>query len=132
MQYVKYSAWFALASVLQALIVLASEKLGLSTLGIVLTPAQFAIHILAGQFFGYLFLIAVRLVIKIKIAPAWLSGIGLAIIAWFALYSFNAALDAVQVPWTQGLTTIVSTLVAYLVFGLIVAYTVKKYEGNRP
>lgn len=128
--YAKHSLWFAVASIAQAVIVLLSEKLGLSTLGIVLTPTQFLIHILAGQIFGYLLLLVVRNVKAVREAPAWLSGGVLAVIAWFAIYSFNSALGAVNVPWTQGITTIISTLIAYFVFGLMAAYTIKRLEPN--
>lgn len=128
--YLKYSIWFAIASIVQAGIVLASERLGLSTLGIVLTPTQFLIHIIAGQMFGYLLLVTIRKVKFIREGYAWLSGAIMGVIAWLVLYSFNSAIGAVTVPWTQGLSTILSSLTAYLVFGLIVAYTIKKIEHN--
>ena len=126
--YIKYSIWFAIASIVQAGIVLASEKLGLSTLGIVLTPTQFLIHILAGQIFGYLLLFTIRKVKVVKETYAWLSGGIMGVIAWFVLYSFNSSIGKVTVPWTQGLSTILSSLTAYLIFGLIVAYTIKRIE----
>lgn len=129
--YLKYSLWFAIASIVQAGIVLASEKLGLSTLGIVLTPTQFIIHILAGQLFGYLLLFAMRKIKVVQDAQAWLSGGIMAIIAWFVLYSFNSALGEVKVPWTQGPSTIISTLIAYLVFGFIVAYSIKRIGHDK-
>lgn len=129
--YIKYSIWFAIASIVQAGIVLASEKLGLSTLGIVLTPTQFLIHILAGQIFGYLLLFTIRKVKVVKETYAWLSGGIMGVIAWFVLYSFNSSIGKVTVPWTQGLSTILSSLTAYLIFGLIVAYTIKRIEHNK-
>ena len=129
--YLKYSIWFAIASIVQAGIVLASEKLGISTLGIVLTPTQFLIHILAGQIFGYLLLFVVRKVKAVRETYPWLSGGIMGVIAWFVLYSFNSAIGAVTVPWTQGLTTILSSLIAYLAFGLIVAYTIQRIEHNK-
>lgn len=126
--YMKYSIWFAVASIVQAGIVLASEKLGLSTLGIVLTPTQFLIHILAGQIFGYLLLFTIRKVKVIKETYAWLNGGIMGVIAWFVLYTFNSAIGSVNVPWTQGLSTILSSLIAYLMFGFIVAHTIKRIE----
>lgn len=100
--YLKYSIWFAIASIVQAGIVLASETLGLSTLEIVLTPTQFLIHIIAGQMFGYLLLIIIRKIKVIRESCAWLSGGTMGVIAWLVLYSFNSAIGAVTVPWTQG------------------------------
>lgn len=130
-KYIKYSIWFAIASIIQAGIVLASEKLGLSTLGIVLTPTQFLIHILAGQIFGYLLVFTVRILKIAKESYIWLSGVIMGIVAWFVLYSFNSAIDAVTVPWTQGLSSILSSLTAYLVFGLIVAYAIIRTKRNK-
>lgn len=58
--YLKYSTGFLIASLVQAGIIMTTEKLGISTLGAKLTAMQLLTHILAGQVIGYILLLAMR------------------------------------------------------------------------
>lgn len=123
--YLKYFTGFLIASLVQAGIIMTTETLGLSTLGVKLTAMQLLAHILTGQLLGYIFLFIMRKVEVINIINFWTIGSITGIIAWLILLSINSALGKVNPPWTQGYPTILSSLVAFIVFGLIAAYTIK-------
>ncbi len=125
--YLKYSMGFLIASLFQAGIILATESLGLSTLGAKLTAMQLLTHIIAGQVVGYILLSIIRKLKVVSTAKVWTIGSVTGITAWLILLSINSALGKVNSPWTQGFSTVISSLVAFIAFGIIATYTIKKY-----
>jgi len=125
--YLKYSMGFLIASLIQAGIILATESLGLSTLGAKLTAMQLLTHIIAGQVVGYILLSIIRKLEVVSTANVWAIGSITGITAWLILLSINSALGKVKSPWTQGFSTVISSLIAFIAFGIIATYTIKKY-----
>lgn len=123
--YLKYSTGFLIGSLVQAGIILGTESLGLSTLGAKLTPMQLLTHIIAGQVVGYLVLLLMRRSNSIGTASTWAIGSITGITAWLILLTANSALGKVKAPWTQGWSTILFSMLAFLTLGVIVAYTIK-------
>lgn len=124
--YLKYSAGFLIASLVQAAIIMASEKLGISTLGAKLTAIQLLTHILAGQVVGYLLLFIMRKFKTINKASFWVIGIIAGIIAWLILLSINSSIGKVNAPWNEGISTVLASMIAFITMGIISSYTIKK------
>ncbi|TRM11743.1 hypothetical protein FH966_08660 [Lentibacillus cibarius] len=125
--YVKYSLGFLIASLIQAGIVMFAENTGISQLGAKLTLFQLITHILAGQVAGYILLIIIRKVDYVQnrslitISAVW------GALVWVTLVPLNAAFGKVVLPWEAGIGTIMSSLLAFIVFGFIATYTIKHY-----
>lgn len=123
--YLKYSTGFLIASLVQAGIIMTTEKLGISTLGAKLTAVQLLTHILAGQAIGYTLLFIMR---KFKVtnkANFWTIGIITGTLAWLLLLSINSSIGKVNAPWNEGLSTVLSSIIAFITMGIISAYTIK-------
>lgn len=127
--YWQSSLGFLIASLIQAAIIAASEFLGISTLGAKITFGQLIIHILAGQAVGFLLMVIMQGIKSITKMNFWLIGCIYGAIVWGILVSINSAQGTINAPWTQGASTIIASLLAFVVYGIIVTYTVKKY-GN--
>ena len=128
--YLKYSTGFLIASLIQAGIILSTESLGLSTLGAKLTAVQLLIHIIAGQVVGYILLFIMRKLEVFSASNVWIIGSITGITAWLILLTTNSALGKVNAPWTQGFSTILSSVIAFISFGIIATYIIKNY-GNK-
>jgi uncharacterized membrane protein YagU involved in acid resistance len=123
----KYSTGFLIASLIQAGIVMATEFLGISSLGAKLTAMQLITHIIVGQIIGYIILYIIRKSNAFSTTNTWAIGSITGFIAWLILLSINSAIGKVNAPWTQGFPTVLSTLIAFIVFGIIATYTIKRY-----
>jgi len=128
--YTKYSLGFLLASIIQAAIVLLSEFFGLSNLGAKLTLMQLIVHILTGQVAGFILLYVMRKVDVIGEARTWMIGTTFGILFWFIVLSINSMQGKVNAPWTQGLFTMLISIIAFITYGLITTSTIKKYASN--
>jgi len=126
----KYSIGFLIASLVQAAIVMAAEGLNISSLDAKLTPVQLLIHILTGQVVGYLLLVIMRNVKSIARMAAWVLGSAAGTIVWFVTLYVNSQQGKVNAPWNQGLPTILSSLLAFIVFGILVVDTIKRHNYN--
>jgi len=126
--YWKYSLGFLIASLTQAAIIAVSEALGISTLGAKITFGQLIIHILAGQAAGFLLMVIMQGTTGIAKTNFWLLGSIYGVIVWAALVSINSAQGTIHAPWTQGTTTIIASLLAFVVYGIVAAYTIKRYK----
>ncbi|WP_156801104.1 hypothetical protein [Desulfitobacterium dichloroeliminans] len=62
----------------------------------------------------------------VSTANIWVIGSITGIVAWLVLLSVNSALGKVRAPWTQGFPTVLSSLIAFMVFGIIATYTIKR------
>ncbi len=125
--YWKYSVGFFIASLVQAAIIVGSESLGISTLGAKITFGQLIIHILAGQAAGFLLMVIMQGITGIAKANFWLLGSIYGAIVWAILIPINSAQGTINAPWTQGTSTIIASLLAFSVYGIISAYTIKNY-----
>ena len=125
--YLNYSVGFLIASLIQAGIILATESLGLSALGAKLTATQLLTLIIAGQVVGYILLSIMRKLEIVRTASVWTIGSITGFTAWLVLLSINSALGKVRAPWAQGFSTVISSLIAFIAFGIIASYTIKKY-----
>ena len=129
--YLKYSTGFLIASLVQAVIIMASEKLGISTLGAKLTAMQLLTHILAGQVVGYILLLAMRMFKTINKANFWVIGIIAGIIAWLVLLSINSSIGKVNAPWNEGISTVLASMIAFITMGIISSYTIKTTDYDK-
>nr|WP_144920541.1 hypothetical protein [Paenibacillus bovis] len=128
--YIKYSSGFMIASLIQAAIIAFAEDAGLSHLGAKLTLTQLLIHILAGQVVGYILLFIIR---KMNIAQrlnTFVIGVIWGMIVWAGLIPINAAQGKVKLPWEAGIGTVISSVLAFVIFGVIATHTIK-YFGDR-
>lgn len=124
--YWKYSLGFLIASLVQAAIIASAETLGISTLGAKITFGQLMIHILAGQAVGFLLMVITQSIKGVAKISFWLVGGVYGALIWLALVSVNSAQGTIKAPWTQGVSTVMASLLAFVVFGVIIAYTIKK------
>lgn len=129
--YWKYAVGFLIASLAQAGIIMLSEFLGLSTLGAEFTFGQIVIHILAGQAAGFLLMVILQIVNKAAHNPIWIIGTVYGVIVWAILIPINSAQGAISPPWTQGLSTVIASLIAFIAYGVISAFTVKNIGRER-
>lgn len=123
--YLKYSTGFLMASLLQAGIIMLTEKLGISTLGAKLTAMQLLTHILAGQAVGYILLMVMRKFENVSKANFWTIGITTGILAWLILLTINSSMGKVNPPWSEGISTVLASMIAFITMGLILSYTIK-------
>lgn len=129
--YWKYSLGFLVASLIQAGIIAASESLGISTLGAKITFGQLIIHVLAGQAAGFLLMVIMQGIPSIAKTNFWLLGGIYGAIVWAVLIPINSAQGTINAPWTQGTSTVLASLLAFMFYGVISAYTIKNY-GEQP
>lgn len=125
--YWKYSLGFLIASLVQAAIIAASEFLGISTLGAKITFGQLIMHILAGQAVGFLLMVIMQGITGIAKINFWLLGSIYGAFIWVILVSINSAQGTINAHWTQGISTIIASLIAFVVYGVIITYTIKRY-----
>src|SRR5699024_7006077 len=84
-------------------------------------------HILAGQVVGYILLLIIRSVKPIQRWNVFITGAIWGVIVWAILLPLNAAQGEVKIPWEAGIGTVISSLLAFIVFGILAAYTIKHY-----
>lgn len=118
MSYFKSSAWFVLASLVQAGIVWAAFQLGWTRFNASLTTSRLLIHLIIGQVAGYLFLTWHK-------GRPEISGIGTGLVYGALLWGFLAlllgpAVGFIPSPLGVGMNATLVTLAAFLAFGLIV------------
>lgn len=126
--YIKYSTGFLIASLVQAGIIMLTEKLGISTLGAKLTAIQLLTHILAGQVIGYMLLLVMRKFENISTSSFWIIGSITGVTTWLVLLSINSVIGKVNAPWSQGFPTVLASMVAFIALGVIASYTIKTYD----
>lgn len=125
--HIRYSLGFMIASIIQAGIIMLAEDVGISQLGAKLTITQLIIHILAGQVVGYILLFIIRIAKPIQRLNAFITGAVWGIIIWAILIPLNAVQGKVTLPWEVGIGTVISSLLAFIVFGIFAANTIKYY-----
>lgn len=125
--HLKYSVGFLIASLVQAGILMLTELLGISTLDAKFTLMQLLTHILAGQVLGYILLFTIRRLEFFNKSNIWVTGIISGLIAWGVLLTINSSLGKVNAPWNEGIATVLSSMIAFIAFGLIATYTIKEY-----
>lgn len=125
--YWKYSVGFLIASLAQAAIIATSESLGISTLGARITFGQLIMHILAGQAAGFLLMVIMQGITGVAKTNFWLLGSIYGAIVWAVLIPINSAQGTINAPWTQGISTIIASSLAFIVYGIISAYIIKNY-----
>ncbi|NLG32184.1 MAG: hypothetical protein GX550_01535 [Syntrophomonadaceae bacterium] len=125
--YWKYSLGFLIASLVQAAIIASSEYFGISTLGARITFGQLIIHILAGQAAGFLLMVIMQGIAGIANINFWLLGSAYGAIVWAILIPINSAQGTINAPWTQGVASVIASLLAFMIYGIISAYTIRIY-----
>lgn len=125
---IKYSLGFAIASIVQAAIIMITEKFNISSLGANITPTQLLIHILAGQVAGYILLYIMRNMETIGKYSLWIIGIIYGTIVWVVLLSINSMIGKVNAPWNQGFSTITASLIAFMTYGILATYAIRQVD----
>ncbi|WP_143018593.1 MULTISPECIES: hypothetical protein [unclassified Candidatus Frackibacter] len=123
-----YFIGFLLASLAQAGIVFTGESLNISTLNPKFSLGQLLIHIIVGQIAGWILVYLVNNVKSIASLSKWLIGIIYGFLVWVIVLPIAASQGTITTTWMQG-TNLIISLTAFLLFGIIVAYTV--YLGQR-
>lgn len=57
----------------------------------------------------------------------WLLGSIYGAIVWVVLIPINSAQGTINAPWAQGTSTVIASLFAFIIYGIISAYTIKNY-----
>ncbi|MHC1685556.1 MAG: hypothetical protein AB6733_21920 [Clostridiaceae bacterium] len=129
--YLKHSIGFLIASIIQALIIMTTEFLGVSSLGVSFTFKQILTHIIVGQIIGYILLLITRS-LKIIITGKFLTmGIIVGVISWVIILSINSILGIINAPWNQGVLAVLSSITAFIAYGVIAVYTIKRYDNRK-
>ena len=112
-----------------------AENVGISQMGAKLIAFQLITHILAGQVAGYILLFIIRKVEAVQNLNTFVTGAVWGVIVWAIVIPLNAAQGKVALPWEAGTGTVISSLLAFAVFGIIATFTIKHYgfenRGNR-
>lgn len=125
--YLKYSLGFLIASVVQFGIIYVAELLGLSTLGAKFSLREITIHIIVGQIGGFLLLFIIRRFENMANASYWSMGTIYGIIVWAILMPVQVYVGTVSAPWNEGIMSLLVSLIAFALYGIIAAYTIKHY-----
>lgn len=125
--YLKHSIGFLIASFVQAAIIMLTETLGISYLGAKFTAIQLILHVLAGQVAGYALLFILRRTEDIIHVNTVIVGSIFGLIVWAVILTINSMRGAVRAPWNQGISTVLSSMFAFIIYGIISTYTIKKY-----
>lgn len=125
--YLKYSIGFLIASLIQFGIIYLGEILAITNLQARTTTREFIIHIALGQIAGFLLLYGFRKLNFLKNTSYWVAGVLYGTIVWLVLTPIQAALGKIALPWGQNITTVLVSLIAFITYGIIVAYTIKRY-----
>lgn len=125
--YLKYSIGFLIASFVQAAIIMLTEALGISYLGAKFTAIQLILHVLAGQAAGYVLLFTLRSADNIQHINVGITGSIFGLIVWAVILTINSMRGAVRAPWNQGVSSMLSSMFAFVIYGIISTYTIKKY-----
>lgn len=125
--YLKYSLGFFIASLVQAGVITFTERFNISILEANLSLVQLIIHILVGQAAGFLFLLAMQRFKYIGDINYFTLGSIFGIIVWLLVIPFVSYTGQISPPWEQGMATVLSSIAAFLAYGIISAYTIIKY-----
>lgn len=126
--YLRHAVGFLIASLIQAGIVFITEKSGISSLNAPFTFTQLLAHIIVGQIAGFILLYIMNRVEAVARLNAWITGAIYGTLAWWLLLTVNSMLGKVNAPWSQGITTVVSSLAAFMAYGIISASVINRYE----
>jgi hypothetical protein len=123
--YLKYSLGFLIASLVQAGIVALTEFFNISSLNVDINALQLLIHIIAGQIAGYVLLFALRKLEFLRNINQMLIGVIWGIIVWAIIIPINAAQGKITGPWSMDIATLLSSVTAFALYGIISSYTIK-------
>lgn len=126
--YWKFSIGFLIASLVQALIIFLAESSGISFLGAKITAGQLVLHILSGQAAGFILMVLTQMP-SIEKINYWLTGSIYGSLVWLILTTINSTQGTINSPWSQGLATVLASLFAFMVYGIIASYTIKNYQN---
>lgn len=129
--YIWFSTGFLIASLLQAAIILLTESLNISSLGVRLTLPRLIAHILVGQAAGYILWYMMKEMQPVEAINSRAAGIAYGAVLWAVVLTIAAILGIVEPPWARGAGTILSSAVAFMFYGMIAAYTIKRYQEFR-
>lgn len=129
--YWKYAVGFLIASLIQAGIIMGAEYMGISELGAKLSVGQLVNHILAGQAAGFLLMAIMQGINLLRDLNYWVLGTVYGILIWAILIPINVAQGTINAPWNQGLATLVVSLIAFVVYGLVATYTIETFGDNK-
>lgn len=128
--YLKYSLGFLIASLVQAGVVALTEAMNISSLNVNMTFFQLLVHIIAGQIAGYILLLSMRKIEFIRGAGTLPIGITWGIIVWAIIIPINSVQGKINAPWLNTATFLFS-IIAFLLFGIISAYTIKMVDFKK-
>lgn len=125
--YLKYSIGFLIASLVQFGIIYLGEISEITRLQAKFTVWELIIHIALGQVAGFILLYGFRKLDFLKNMSYWVAGVLYGTLVWLILTPIQAAIGKIDVPWEQDITTVLVSLFAFIVYGAIAAYTIKRY-----
>ncbi|ACL70196.1 hypothetical protein [Halothermothrix orenii] len=128
MLYFNYTVGFLIASILQGAIIILGEILNLSKFKMTPGLDSILIYLIIGQMAGYLLMYLMTFK-PIRLINPWLLGTIYGIFLWYLISSFVSTFGILPLPWTTGISTSLVSLLAFIVYGLIACFTIKKYTN---
>lgn len=129
--YPKILIGFLIASLSQVVVIFLTESLNISSLGANMTIPQILLHILVGQAAGFLLLFLARRLEFLQRLNFWVMGLIWGLIVWSTIVPIQVSQGKLNAPWNQDTPTLISSLVVFMLFGIITAFTVKAYGLER-
>lgn len=124
--YWKYFLGFLIGSLIQGGIIAISEFFGIYNLNASFAFGQIIIHILTGQAVGFILMVIMQSINGIGNMKFCVLGSIYGAIVWVILLSINSAQGTINSPWSQGISTIIVSLLSFIVYGIIAVYSIKK------
>ncbi len=123
--YLKYSIGFFLASLAQGGVLLLASALGVLVTDIRVSFGAAVYFVLAGQLAGYLLWYILDNIKQIGKMLPWVIGLFYGLIYW--VVAIAVLRHFVKVPKDMVLPTLLSGMVAFIVYGFVAAYSIKRF-----
>lgn len=123
----KLTTGFIVASLVQAGIIVFAENAGIIILEPKLTSLQLFYHILIGLVTGFILYYIILKVPTISNLKSYYVGTIYGIILWPINLGIGSMQGVVNSPLNFNIITVIWTLVAFIVYGLIVSYSIYYY-----
>jgi len=128
--FIRLTIGFIIASLIQAAIVMIGENLNITSLDVNLDFLQLVTHIITGIVAGYILYFIIINTEKLENANLYLVGVIYGIILWPIVLGIASLQGKVNNPLNMDAITIIWTMTAFAVYGIIANYTIQKVVHN--
>ncbi len=122
---------FITASLVQAGIIMFGEYERITALDAKMTSFQLFTHIIVGLVAGYILYYIIKKIPSIRKIHSFYIGTIYGIILWPIVLGIASTQDKVNSPLLINTTTVLWTLIAFILYGVIVTYSIYSYGYER-